>query len=349
MQYSLRKLTFAIAVFYTALFLFDARGIYHWTTKLPLSPENRILRAVAEQHWKNTSEWGLEEPKFTLERLFLDFQDAHPLLYPKKYPDFVAQRHARAERKRLMVVDRSVREFADALAANRRLIRIRERVKNQTKPDPTQRPNILLVGDSIMAGIGPVIKREAFHRLNGRASVRARVATGLARPDIFDWQRELEGLLAEDSYDSVVLMMGTNDSQDLVEDGDILIYGTNEWVKAYNQRVSQLMEIACQGSERVIWIGLPPMRNPSFNRKITRINSWAKRQAKHHPCVTYMALNHIIGDENGKFASYLKVHDEVEKIRMVDGIHITSHGGQLISEHLLPMLSRQSDVSTLSH
>ena len=349
MNYPLRQVCLAVAVFYTVLLAFDARGIYNWTNKLSLSPTHRQLRSLAEQHWRDTAKLGLEEPKFSLETMFLDFQDAHPLVYPKKYPDFVERRRARAEKQEQALVDRSVRDFATALLSARRAFRVKERAKKSVGMTSDRCPNILLIGDSIMAGIGPVIKNATSQRLDGSVSVRARVATGLARPDIFDWQRELEGLLAEESYDTLVLMIGTNDSQDLVEDGEVLVYGTTEWVKAYNQRIAQMMETSCQAVQRVLWIGLPPMRNPAFNRKITRINSWAKRQTKYHPCVEYVALDYVIGDENGKFVSYLKIKDDLEKVRMVDGIHITTRGGILISDHLLPILARQPDISTISH
>lgn len=321
MGYSLRQVGIAVTVFYAVLLLLDARGLYNWTTKLGISEHTKKLRQVAEQHWRQTADLGLEEPKHTLETLFLDFQDAHPLLYPKKYPDFLARREKR----------------------------LKERAKSRGKRDSTRGPHVLLVGDSIMAGIGPILKKEVSSRLEGKAILKARVATGLARPDVFDWRRELEASLAEDDYDAVVLMMGTNDSQDIVEDGNILIYGTHEWVRAYNERIAQMMETACKGSPRALWIGLPPMRSQAFNRKIIRINTWAKREARKHKCLEYLALDTVIGDENGRFASYLKIEDELEKVRMVDGIHVTARGGLVISDHLLPILTRKPDVSRLSH
>lgn len=349
MGYSLRQVGIAVTVFYAVLLLFDARGLYNWTTKLGISEHTKKLRQVAEQHWRRTADFGLEEPKHTLEALFLDFQDAHPLLYPKKYPEFLARRRAREEKRSLLVVERSVQDVADALLSARREKRLKERAKNRAKRDDPRGPHVLLVGDSIMAGIGPILKKEVSSRLEGKAILKARVATGLARPDVFDWRRELEASLAEDDYDAVVLMMGTNDSQDIVEDGNILIYGTHEWVRAYNERVAQMMETACKGTPRALWIGLPPMRSQAFNRKIIRINTWAKRQARKHKCMEYLGLDNVIGDENGHFASYLKIADELEKVRMVDGIHVTARGGLVISDYLLPILTRKPDVSRLSH
>ena len=45
---------------------------------------------------------------------------------------------------------------------------------------------------------GPTIDKDAS-RLEGKAILKARVATGLARPDVFDWRRELEASLAADT------------------------------------------------------------------------------------------------------------------------------------------------------
>ena len=98
------------------------------------------------------------------------------------------------------------------------------------------------------------------------------------------------------------------------------------------------MAAACRGGRRGLWVGLPPMQSDAFNRKAVRINSWAKRQVEAHACMSYVALDRIVGDDHGNFTSYRKIDDRLEKVRMVDGIHVTARGGTLISGALLELM-----------
>ncbi len=311
----------SVLVFYSVLFLFDARGIYNWTAKLPVSTATKTMRAAAKTHWKKMARWGFEEPGYTLETLSLDVQEAHPLLYPKKY----------AELER--------RKRAKQLARAKKPVMVKELLEPDEVPDEAPGPKVLVLGDSIMMTVGPVIKKDITTQLSGAAVVKAKLATGLARPDVFNWVKELRRMTAEHHYNYAVLMLGTNDSQDFVENGEILTYGTSGWVKAYNQRLDDLMGAACAAADKAFWIGLPPMRSEAFNRKAVRINSWAKKQAEKHDCVQYVSSDKIIGDPKGRYATYVKVDDKMEKVRMVDGIHVTARGGSILSSSLLGMMT----------
>lgn len=323
----------SVLAFYLIVFLFSGRGLYNWTAKLPVSPASKTLREAAKTHWKKTARWGLEEPGFTLETLALDVQEAHPLLYPKKYAD----------------IERRKKE--KALAAKKpgkAPPQTKELLEPDEVPDDAPGPKVLVLGDSIMMTVGPVIKKDVATQLAGAAVVKAKLATGLARPDVFNWVKELKRMTAEHHYNYAVLMLGTNDSQDFAENGEILTYGTNEWVKAYNKRLDDLMTAACAAADKAFWIGLPPMRSEAFNRKAVRINSWAQKTAENHDCVQYVSSDKIIGDKRGRYATYVKVAEKMEKVRMVDGIHVTARGGSILSANLLELMAPK-DPAPLAH
>jgi hypothetical protein len=63
----------------------------------------------------------------------------------------------------------------------------------------------------------------------------------------------------------------------------------------------------------------------------------------------YVSLDNVIGDDQGRFASYLKVDDHLAKVRMVDGIHVTAQGGSLISTTLLGLMTGSARGMTLAH
>ncbi len=321
----------SVFVFYAVVVLFGARGLHRWTQKLPVGDVATEVRKLTETFWGRTAGLGLEKPSLWVENVWLRFQEAHPLLYPHEF-DVAMDRQARAAARK-------------ALAAKKKGTLEDLPLRAKLRPAGGG-PSVLVLGDSIIASIGPSIRNDIISRLAGDAEVIAKVATGLARPDVFDWRRELRRYVEGQRYDMIVMMLGTNDSQDFVEEGQILVYGTEAWVKAYNKRIDELMAVACKGADRAVWLGLPPMKSDVFQRKAVRINSWAQRAAERHSCVQYVSLDRVVGDEKGKFTSYRKMSEGLEKVRMVDGIHITAKGGSLVAKLLVDMFRSVRGVSS---
>lgn len=99
-------------------------------------------------YWSKTSRYGFEEPGYTIERLALDLQEAHPLLYPRKYRDVVAKRKQPKPRR----------------AESERVMSLAARPLGRTD---VKRPQALVIGDSLMMKVGPEIKRAIVKRFAG--------------------------------------------------------------------------------------------------------------------------------------------------------------------------------------
>ena len=333
--YPLAEVTVAVLTFYVLTGLLTARGLAHWASHLPDSRVALSLRQATERFWAGAATLGLEAPEDRLERTFLRARGARSSELPVRYAD--AQSHRRERRAREAAGEPPPWPHA---------------VVEATSPDdddaPEKGPRVLVLGDSIMMKVGPAIRHDVESRLGGAAVVNAQLSTGLARPDVYDWVKELRRAVQGQRYDDIIMMLGTNDSQDFVDGGRLLAYGTTEWVQAYNRRLASLMDVACQGTDHGLWIGLPPMRDARFERKAERINAWAQRQVARHACMSYVPLDDVLGDERGRFASYLRIDDRLEKVRTLDGIHVTAQGGSLVSEALLTRLT-QAGAAATSH
>ena len=332
---SLRQVGAAVVVFFAVLALLGARGLNNWARHLPVSRAGAVLVALTDAWWGKTAALGFDEPMIALEREWLIAQDASPLLYPRNFEETQVRRVA-AEARLTAKGQGSTRQAATAAVR----LKLKSHVPRRRAPDGG--PTVLVIGDSIMATIGPMIKNDVVARLAGDAQVITKIATGLARPDVFDWRNQLRQEVETWHYDYMVMMLGTNDSQDFAERGRVLTYGTEEWVRSYNDRIAEMMDYACHGADRVFWIGLPPMKSEAFQRKAVRINSWAQKQVDRHPCMQYVSIDTIVGDERGEFTSYLKVKDGLERVRMGDGIHVTPQGGTLVSKALLKFIQKSA-------
>jgi len=58
-------------------------------------------------------------------------------------------------------------------------------------------------------------------------------SSGICRWDFFDWGKQMETVMRTAHPNSVVMMMGTNDTQSVWDDGTWISYGTSKWKTAY--------------------------------------------------------------------------------------------------------------------
>ena len=79
---------------------------------------------------------------------------------------------------------------------------------------------VLLLGDSLIATGFGVRLESLLDKTPGVVAYRkGKSASGLARPDFFDWMREAQHQIAAREPDVVIILMGGNDGQDLTSTG----------------------------------------------------------------------------------------------------------------------------------
>lgn len=200
---------------------------------------------------------------------------------------------------------------------------------------------ISLVGDSMMAvGLSSTILREANKHADLRAIKAFRSGTGLARPDVFNWQTKYPVMIANQQPNIVIVSIGANDAQGFIQNGKVLPFGTDEWVDVYRQRVTDFMDMVSSNSQYVLWVGLPPMKNPSFNAKISRINLITYNVVSQYPRAMWWNPVLYIGDSNGKFRDFGVSNDgKTTRIRSADGIHLSDDGASLLTSELMDWIA----------
>ncbi len=212
---------------------------------------------------------------------------------------------------------------------------------------PTAVPDLLLVGDSMMrVGVGPALKSTLAAKLPATVHLHAKSATGLSRPDVYDWPAALRGLFAKRHFPLAIVMIGANDCQDLSEKergakGERPIpYGTDAWRTTYRSRVKAMVSLLCGGADKVLWLGLPPMRNNKFNRKVAELNQLVSSEIGASSCVRFVPVDTSLAGPSGSFAEYQRSGQDRrrQRIRDADGVHITKQGGLMLSDELLPLL-----------
>jgi hypothetical protein len=186
---------------------------------------------------------------------------------------------------------------------------------------------VLVVGDSIGADLGIGLGRLLGDRGTFVTKVDAREATGLARPDYFDWQAQVAQDLRRFQPDLVVAMFGANDDQGFLLSDHGVALGTQEWRAVYGRRVADLMEDVVAQRRPLVWVGMPPMKSAGFSATIRMLNAIYRGEAAARAGVVYVDPWPLFSGPNGRYSAFLPNQaGQEELVRQPDGVHLTAAG-----------------------
>ena len=202
---------------------------------------------------------------------------------------------------------------------------------------------VALVGDSMMAvGLSSTLLREAPKYPDLKLVKMFRSGTGLARPEVFDWQTEYPAMRGEVRPDVAIVAIGANDGQGFVEEGVTYAFGSPEWVAIYEGRVEAFLAMLEANGATVVWVGLPPMKSEAYDERIALVNRIDYTVVKASRRAIWLSTTGIVGDESGRFQDFGEVRGEAARLRQADGIHLSDDGAVLVAARLLPWLAAQT-------
>lgn len=204
---------------------------------------------------------------------------------------------------------------------------------------------VLLIGSSsIHHGFGEALD-DTLTELGGIEVVNAgRSATGLARPDFFDWMAHARERVADAHPDLVVAQFGGNDCQALFEpNGDVTVrWDDAGWDAEYTRRVNELIEIARAAGATIVFVGMPRMQSRSFSSKIAHLNSVVEAAAG-AAGVVYLSSWEATSDGDGPRAT-VQVDGRSSPMRDEDGIHLSVAGSRYVAGLLIEALGQTYDL-----
>ncbi len=227
--------------------------------------------------------------------------------------------------------------------------------KPPAKPafSPQRKLRIWVAGDSLVITPGYAIVRAAgASAAMETLGVDGRVATGLTRPDVFNWFREIRSQLAKRKPNVVVLAFGGNDDKAYmtgVPDGvSIGRFGDGAWQKEYRRRVRALFDAAERAGAHTVWIGLPQTRNAEQTARFDVVNAAVAAEANRRPdSVTYVDTYLLFAGRDGGFAEAIAgPAGDTVKVRASDGVHFERSGGDMIAREVLKALNQKFDLTS---
>lgn len=202
---------------------------------------------------------------------------------------------------------------------------------------------ILLIGDSMLkTGLNIILKKQLQRKLpDYQIHVQAEIGTGLARPEVYNWLREIEKFKSKKVH-MLVIFLGTNDGQSFVENKKVYRFGSTNWDEKYSERVNDLASFGCEVANHVYWIGQLPMRDEKLNKKMQHINFVIENTLKNHQCAKWVDSRGWLSGENGQFVAFqnelIEKAQTNKRVRQEDGIHLTLQGADIVSQKIIQVM-----------
>ena len=205
---------------------------------------------------------------------------------------------------------------------------------------------IALVGDSMMAvGLAPVLRRALAKEENVTVIRAYRSGTGLGRPDVFNWMEEYPKMRGVQKPHIIICAIGANDAQGFQIDRTVYAFGTPQWNAVYAERVRNFLNLLGQYGARIIWLGMPVMREPSFSKRMMAVSALTKSVVTEYPQVTWLDPNPFINDAGTSFTQFrFNQKGQMIRLRGDDGIHLSDDGAAYLVPSILSWIQAQQKI-----
>ena len=199
---------------------------------------------------------------------------------------------------------------------------------------------ILVVGDFIASGLAEGLE-EAFAESPGiRIVSRANGSSGFVRDDHYNWPAQIGGILEEEKPAVVLVMIGSNDRQQLSVDGGRERVRSEGWLKEYEARATNLAQAIKQSGVPLLWVGMPAFKVSSMSADMVAFNDIYRTVAE-SVGGEFIDIWDGFVDENGAFASIgPDINGQRVRLRGSDGINLTRAGKRKVAFYAERPLNR---------
>ena len=173
-----------------------------------------------------------------------------------------------------------------------------------TADDPLR---LWIGGDSMAQVFGPALAEAAGSTGLVEPTVHYEMASGLTRPDYFDWPEALQADIAAEDPEVLVVVFGVNDGQGIVlADGTpIPEVADPRWSGEYRRRVAAVMDDLRADDRLLLWVLLPPMRDADYGARIAHVTQAVAAEAASRPWVVTVDAGASVAGPAGAFADTL--------------------------------------------
>lgn len=233
--------------------------------------------------------------------------------------------------------------FARAAARRRAGAPGRRRKAAPAVYGPQHHLRVYVTGDSLLGDPGPALLELAVKTgvMDPAGPADSHPATGLVRPEVFNWFDYLPKQADRLKPDLVVMGFGGNDGQGIPGVPGATEVGSPGWTREYRRRVAGTMDIFTSRGIKVVWVGLPIPRDPGLAKTFRTMNAVYESEAAKRPGnVLYLDMYHRFATAQGRYSDYLPVDGRPQLVRKSDGVHYETPGAQIVAKAILHAIPR---------
>ncbi|WFP65127.1 DUF459 domain-containing protein [Mesorhizobium sp. WSM4904] len=214
----------------------------------------------------------------------------------------------------------------------------RPKPKKKPKPRPPAEPEtpivektpdarvVLVVGDFLASGLAEGLDTAFADNPAVRIVSRSNGSSGFVRDDFYNWPAEIKSLIETEKPSVVVVMLGSNDRQQM-RVGDVREQPRSEnWTKEYERRTDALGKAIQDSKVPFLWVGMPAFRVAKMTSDMLAFNDIYHSAAQAHGGEFVDVWDGFV-DENGAFVtSGPDINGQPVRLRSDDGINVTKAG-----------------------
>ncbi len=215
------------------------------------------------------------------------------------------------------------------------------------KPEPAAKlenaRRVLVIGDFLAGGMGEELVNAFANSPAIVVDVRANGSSGLVRTDYYDWFKTLPQFITETNPATIVIMMGSNDRQQMQIGDSKEKFGTEVWFKEYERRIDELLTLAGRPKVPVLWVGLPAFQSPSLSADLVGFNRLYRNHVEKYGGEFVDVWDGFV-DEAGKFVvTGYDMNGQQARLREADGIGMTQAGKRKLAFYVEKFVRRHLD------
>ncbi|ESW67653.1 DUF459 domain-containing protein [Mesorhizobium sp. C277A] len=185
---------------------------------------------------------------------------------------------------------------------------------------------ILVIGDFMANGLAEGLETAFADNANVRIVERANGSSGFVRDDVYNWPEQVKSLVETEKPSVVVVMLGSNDRQQM-RVNDVREQPRSEnWTKEYERRTEALGKALAATKVPYMWVGMPAFKTPKMTSDMLAFNDIYHSAAEKNGGEFVDVWDGFV-DENGAFVSTgPDINGQAVRLRSDDGINVSKAG-----------------------
>lgn len=190
---------------------------------------------------------------------------------------------------------------------------------------------VLVVGDFMAAGLAEGLDAVFAQNPSVRVIDRSNGSSGLVRDDFYNWPQEIKSILAAENPAAVLVMIGSNDRQQMPVADTREQPRSDAWDKEYERRAGALAKDLADSKVPFLWVGMPAFKPSKMTSDMLAFND-VYRAAAEASKGEFVDIWDGFVDENGAFiTSGPDVNGQPVRLRSDDGINLSRAGKRKVA------------------